>query len=239
MTMDGPEHEANTAARFSDTKWSAVIAARSGPSPAAEAALDRLCTIYWYPIYAFLRRKGCSPHRAEDLTQGFFAQMLRREWLKNVGPEKGRFRTFVLRCLCNFTFDQREKVTVFTVDFTDAESRYGIEPTTDITPERLLELRWATAVLDQALAKLRAEYSATGKSERFDVLLPYLTKENAPGGFALAAARLSMSEESVRQEASRMRKAYRDAIRKEITDTVASPDQVAIEYNHLKSIFRG
>src|ERR1043166_706590 len=91
-----------TGAQFEATHWSVVLSAQDSASPAAEVAMGRLCETYWYPVYAFLRRKGRSCHEAEDLTQAFFAHVLRREWLRNVGPEKGRFRTFVLRCLTNF-----------------------------------------------------------------------------------------------------------------------------------------
>src|SRR5436309_7663079 len=144
-------HEDRTHAQFAPTRWSVVLAAQASGSPAAEAALARLCEAYWYPIYAFLRRKGHGRPEAEDFTQGFFAHVLRREWLRNVGPEKGRFRTFVLRCLTNFVASQPRLPITVPLDFSGAEDRYAVEPVENVTPDRLFELRWAVALLERAL----------------------------------------------------------------------------------------
>jgi RNA polymerase sigma-70 factor (ECF subfamily) len=216
-----------------------VLAAREQDSPEAEVALARLCEIYWYPVYAFLRRKGHSKHEAEDLTQGFFAHVLRREWLKNVGPEKGRFRTFVLRCLTNFVLNQPRPLPTVSIDFSNAEGRYAVEPVDTVTPEQLFERRWAVSVLERATVALKAEAEAAGKLERFEVLLPYLSRETAPGTFAAAAAQLGISEQAARQEVSRLRKRYREVIRAEIRETVASPQEVDAELDHLLRVLSG
>lgn len=229
----------DTNARFAQTRWSIVLAAGKRHSPQAEAALARLCEIYWYPIYAFLRRKGRSKHEAEDLTQGFFAHVLQREWLKNVAPEKGRFRTFVLRCLTNFVLNQPRALPTVPIDFSDAEERYAVEPVDMVTPERLFELRWAASLLERATAYVEGEAKATGKLERFRVLFPYLSQETAPSTFAEAATRLGISQEAARKDASRLRKRYREAIRAEISETVASPQEVDAELNHLLRILSG
>jgi RNA polymerase sigma-70 factor (ECF subfamily) len=224
---------------FAPTRWSLVLAARDSPSPEAAAALARLCEIYWYPIYAFLRRDHHSKEEAEDLTQGFFAHVLRREWLKNVGPEKGRFRTFILRCLKNFVRNRPRPLPTVAIDFSDAEARYGVEPVDNVTPERLFELRWAASLLEGAATSLRRDAAAAGKLERFEVLFPYLSGATAPGAFSVAAARLGISEEAARQEVSRLRKRFRQAIRAEISETVASPQEVDAELGHLLEILSG
>jgi len=222
-------------ARFLPTRWSVILAAQDGASPEAEAALTRLCEHYWYPVYAFLRRKGQRPHEAQDLTQGFFAHVLQREWLRNVGPEKGRFRTFVLRCLTNFMANLPRPPATIPVDFTDAEARYAIEPTDHITPAILFELRWAAALLQGALLRLRNEDSDRHR-QRLDALLPYLTPETAPDKFAALARQLGISEENARQEVSRLRKRYREAIRDEIAETVSGRAEVEDELRHLLQI---
>jgi RNA polymerase sigma-70 factor (ECF subfamily) len=229
----------DTQARFAQTHWSVVLAAREGDSPQAEAALARLCEMYWYPIYAFLRRKGHRREEAEDLTQGFFADVLRREWLKNVGPEKGRFRTFVLTCLTNFVLNRPRLPPALSIDFTDAEQRYAVEPVDHVTPERLLVLRWAATLLERATAALRSNYDAEGKRDRFEVLFPFLSQETAPGAFDQAAARLGVSNEAARQEASRLRKHFRQAIRLQIAETVGSPLEVDAELNALLGAWSG
>jgi len=229
----GPQN--GTQARFIATRWSLVLAAQATGSPGAETALARLCEHYWYPVYAFLRRKGNPPHEAQDVTQGFFAHVLQREWLRNVGPEKGRFRTFVLRCLTNFVANQPCRPATVTIDFTDAEARYAIEPVDHITPARLFELRWAATLLQQALTRLRREDAGNG-SDRLDALLPYLTKETAPDKFAVVARRLGVSEDAARQEVSRLRRRYRDAIREEIAETVGGRAEVEDELRHLLRI---
>lgn len=222
---------------FARTRWSLVISAQQGNSAAADAALARLCEIYWYPIYAFLRRKGHSKHEAEDLTQGFFAHVLRREWLKNVGPEKGRFRTFVLRCLTNFVLNQPKLPSTIPLDFSCADDRYTKEPVDNVTPEQLFELRWAASVLERALAQVRQEYIAAGKNERYEALLPYLTKETAPGPFATVAMHLGMSPEAARQETRRLRERFREAINGEIAESVSGAEEVAAERQYLLGIF--
>jgi RNA polymerase sigma factor (sigma-70 family) len=222
-----------TGAQFGATHWSVVLAAKDNASPTAEAAMARLCESYWYPAYAFLRRKGHSCHEAEDLTQGFFAHLLRREWLRNVGPEKGRFRTFVLRCLTNFVISQRRPPRMISLDFTEAEQRYSLEPKDEVTPARLFEIRWAVAVLDSALERLRREEAESPRKERIDLLAPYLSKETAPASFADVAYRLGISAEAARQEVSRLRKRYREAIREEIAETVSGRQEIEAELQHL------
>ena len=223
-------------AQFAATHWSMILAAQDAASPDAEAALARLCEAYWYPIYAFLRRKGHSCHEAEDLTQSFFAHVLRREWLRNVGPEKGRFRTFVLRCLTNFVASQPRLPRMVPIDFTDAEARYGAEPVDNATPARIFELQWAATLLGRAHTRLQEEYAAAGNAARFAALVPYLTKETAPGAFAEVAARLGLSAEAARQETSRMRKRFSDAIRGELAETVSGREEVEAELHHLMDI---
>jgi len=226
-------------APFLTTHWSAIVEAQGEPSPQAQTAIARLCEVYWYPIYAFLRRKGHSPHDAEDLTQGFFALVLRRKWLDDVGPEKGRFRMFVLRCLANFVANQPRLPATVPIDFGDAEDRFAVEPAHNVTPDRLLELRWAAALIEQATARLQRAASANGSADRFAALLPYLTKETAPGPFAEVAVRLGLSAEAARQEVSRMRQRFRQAICEEIAETVSGSEEIEDELQHLMQVVSG
>src|SRR3954463_13709826 len=165
------------------THWSGVPAAAGGASPEGERALATLCKTYWYPLYAFVRRQGHAAHEAEDLTQEFFARILEKQYLDGVGPEKGRFRTFLLVCLRRFLaneWDRRRALkrgggkAALSIDFADADARYRLEPSHDITPERLFDRRWALTLLEQVLAGLAEEMKRAGKDELFDALRVYL-----------------------------------------------------------------
>lgn len=225
-----------TGARFAETNWGLVLAARDTFSPAAEQALANLCDCYWYPIYAFLRRKGAQRAEAQDLTQGFFAHVLRREWLRNVGPEKGRFRTFVLRCLTNFVINQPRQPATIRIDFAEAEDRYCVEPVDHLTPARLFDMRWAVALLDRAIARLRQEYGAQGAEDRLEILLPFLSRETATETYRQLAEKLQSTEDAARQEVSRLRKRYRQAIHEEIAQTVSGPQEIDAELQYLLSV---
>lgn len=205
------------------------------PSPEADAVLAYVCEAYWYPIYAFLRRRH-SPHEAEDLTQGFFAHSLRRDWLREVGPAKGRFRTFVLKCLTNFVANEPRPPATVPIDFGGAEERFVGEPVDHATPEQEFDRRWAIAVLQRAAARLRREAEEAGRADGFAALFPYLTKETAPDTFANIAARLGITPAAARQQVSRMRRHYADAIRAEIAITASGPEEVEEELRHLMRV---
>jgi RNA polymerase sigma-70 factor (ECF subfamily) len=235
-------------ASFRTTHWSVVLAAGRADSAAAREALERLCRAYWYPLYAYVRRRGCSPEDAEDVTQGFFAQLLARQDLATVSPEKGRFRTFLLAALGHYLANEwrrahRQKrgggAAVVALDALSAEERYRCEPVTAETPERLYDRRWAAAVMEQALAALREDYARTGRAELFERLKPALT--GAAGGLARAelAVQLGISVGAVDVALHRLRRRYGEFIRTIIADTVSRPEDVDAEIRELQAMWGG
>lgn len=161
---------------FTTTHWSAVICAGGEDSPTVRAALEQLCFVYWYPLYAHVRRRRYGPEDAADFTQEFFGVLLRRRSLANVGPEKGRFRTFLITSLDYFLHDQKARqhavkrgggATAIALDSLSAEQRFALEPQTDETPDKAFDRRWAAALLEHAVARLASEQAQNGKAELF------------------------------------------------------------------------
>jgi RNA polymerase sigma-70 factor (ECF subfamily) len=252
--MDGPKdklaskadwrfREGKTA--FTTTHWSVVLEAIQENSPAAKEALERLCRTYWYPLYAFVRRRGSDPHEAEDLTQAFFVNLFEKEALKTVSPVKGKFRSFLLTALTNFLNNDYKKsqawrrgrgILLESWDGIEAEERYRHEPVDNISPERLFERRWAFTIVERVLLKLREEYSAGGKLRILEELQPVLVGRGDPGCTRAAAARLGMNEGAVKVALHRLRRRFGDYLKAEIASTVASPDQVDEESRYLFSV---
>jgi RNA polymerase sigma-70 factor (ECF subfamily) len=235
-SSESPEHAPRRG--FATTRWSLVLAAGT---PGSADALAALSTTYWYPIYAFIRRSGCSAHDAEDLTQQFFARLLEKNFLAGADRAKGRFRSYLLGALKHFLANQRDRAAALKrgggqmmapLEGRSAEERYRHEPADELTPEKLFERRWALTVLEQALTRLRDEHAAAGKLDLFDRLKPALTGE-LPGGFAELAAELGMTEGAVKAAVHRLRKRYREAMRAEIAQTVAREEEVEDEIRAL------
>lgn len=213
-----------------------------GTDASAHAALETLCRTYWYPLYAFVRRRGADPHRAQDLTQEFFARLLASESLHTAQPERGRFRTFLLGALKNFLANdwrdsQRLKrgggIETLDWDGLEPERRYALEPADGETPESLFERRWAHAVVQSALASLGDEMRREGTGERFAVLQPFLQGGGDDSSYAAAAARLGLSVAAAKSAIFRMRRRYGALIRENIAQTVATPAEVEAEIQHL------
>ena len=230
-------------ARFVTTHWSLVRAAGRSSSAESRRALEALCQAYWYPIYAHVRRSGHDAATAQDLTQAFFARLLERRVLPRADRERGRFRAFLLASLRNFLRNEYDFQTarkrgggqaVLSIDYRQAEGRYGAEPSHAETPERDFERQWALAVLEQALAALEREHRAAGKLELFEALAPCLTAGGDAPAYAEVAAALGLTEAAAKMAASRLRKQYRERIRAEIARTVADPADVDEE---LRSLF--
>ena len=226
---------------FATTHWSVVLAASDLDSPQADAALGQLCRTYWYPLYAFVRRSGHREHDAQDLTQGFFADLLRRNFLESVSPARGKFRSFLLASLKNFLADERDRASalkrgggreIFSID-DDAEERYAAEPATDLTPDKIFERRWATTLLDRALARLRSEYAAAGKTGFYEHLQTLNSAGPGSPTYAEVAAQLGRPENTVKSAVHRLRKRYRELLREEIARTVASPAEIDEEIRSL------
>jgi RNA polymerase sigma-70 factor (ECF subfamily) len=233
------------AAGFAATRWTLVLAAaRGNVTPRAAEAMAELCRVYWYPLYAYVRRRGHDTHEAEDLTQEFFLRLLAQNYLAGIDREKGKFRAFLLASLKHFLANEWDRSqaqkrgggqTMLPISTVEAENRYRLEPWHDLTPERLFERRWALTVLDQVLARLQAELSAEGKQPVFDGLKPFLTGGRESGGYALAAAELGMTEGAVKVAVHRLRRRYRQLLRDEIAQTVAGPEEIDEEIEYLLS----
>ncbi len=201
-----------------------------------------MCETYWYPLYVFIRRKGFQFAEAQDLTQSFFAQLLEKDRLRVADPERGRFRSFLLASLNNFLSNwQREAravkrggaVSTISLDFESGESRYDVEPSNDLTPEKLFERRWAMTLLTNAVAKLREEYDKAGKLALFESLKGNLGGDTGRVPYKEIADQLGMSEGAIKIAAHRLRQRCRDILRGEISQTVATPEDIDEELRHL------
>ena len=242
MSAD-PEHPPTPAdpCGFAPTRWSLIVAARDGPSPEARQALSQLCEVYWYPLYAYIRRHGRTADQAQDLTQEFFARLLERDFLGAADPERGRFRAFLLASCKNFLANEHDRAAAqkrgggrapASLSVEGAEERYHREPSHDLTPERAFERRWALTLLDRTLGRLREEFTARGKGGVFDGLRHYLVGDRGPPQ-GRAAADLGMSVGALKVAVHRMRQRYRELLREEIAQTVGGPDEVEQEIREL------
>lgn len=234
-------------AAFGSTHWSLVLAASELSDPRSREALAELVEAYWYPLYVFARRRGNSVEDASDLTQGFFASLLEKNGLRTVEQGRGRFRSYLLGAFRHFVANDHARATAekrgagvspVSLDFVDAEARYGREPVADSSPEAIYQRRWALTVLDRGLGKLRAECEAAGKGGQFAELKEFLTGESARGGIASAAERLGMSAGAARVAVHRLRKRFGDLLKAEIAATVERPEEVDAELRHLLSVLR-
>jgi len=228
--------------RFATTHWSVVLAAGSPESSRYREALETLCQIYWIPLYAYLRRRGYNRHQAEDHTQSFFANLLEKQSLQKADPKRGKFRFFLLTCLKNFVADewgrtQAQKRTgdrkTLSLDIDDAESRYSLEPTDELSPERLFERFWAMTLLTRAMNRLRDEFITANKQQLFDHLKAHITAEHDSVPYSTVAVKLNMNEVAVRVAVHRIRLRYRELVREEIAHTVAGEEQVDEEIHDL------
>jgi RNA polymerase sigma-70 factor (ECF subfamily) len=252
MTPPGEsESKANAAAAgspFAPTRWTVVLEAGRGDSPRAQDALAQLCQTYWYPLYAYVRRRGYGPHDAEDLTQAFFARLLERNLVAEADRERGRFRTFLLVRLQHFLDDEWDRAEAekrgggqrtLSLDGMSAETRYRHEPVDERSPEKLFEYRWAVTVLERVFERLRVEYEAQGKQALFGELKHCLIQARAAGPYADLSGRLGMSEGALRVALHRMRERYRALLREEIAETVCGPDEVEEELRALVRVLAG
>ena len=238
--------------RFATTRWSLVLQAKDRPSPDAVNALAGLCRAYWYPIYALVRRRSRDSHEAQDLTQEFFARLLEKDFLDDVDPARGRFRSFLLAAVKHFLMNVWDKDRAFkrggglrivslnagSFDWDSGESRFLLEPVHELTAERLFERQWALALLDRVLSRLRDEYSESGTRARFEALQPFLSIDREAANYADAAERTGSTESAVRVAAHRLRKRYRALLREEIANTVATKDEIEDELRYLFDVLK-
>jgi RNA polymerase sigma factor (sigma-70 family) len=231
-------------AAFTTTHWSVVLTAQ-GESPAAHEALEKLCRTYWRPIYAFLRRQRVGPEEAEDITQGFFAQLLERKSFDAVRKEKGRLRSFLLGALKYFLADEQRRAMaikrgkgqrLIPLEELRAGERIEMEPADPVTAEMIYERRWALTVLERVLSRLKDEYRTAGNAALFDSLKQLLPDEPGSPSQAETAAQLRMTENAVRQAFYRFRQRYQSLLREEIAHTVATPGDIEDELRHLIAV---
>ena len=234
--------------QFATTHWSLVRAAGDEQHPHSRAALSELCEAYWLPLYAFLRRSGRAPEDAEDLTQGFLADLLDRRDLRRVDPQLGKFRSFLLASLQHFLANEHDRRmtlkrgggrTIVSLDAASAESQCAIEPADRHTPEREFDRQWAMVLLRRTLEGLRSEQTAAGNAEQFERLKGFLTGEGNDVGYAELAQQTGSTVDAVKQSVSRLRRRYRERLRQEISQTVSAPGEVDDEIRDLFKALRG
>jgi len=234
----------NNARWFATTHWSVVLTARQGGSSEAEAALEKLCSAYWQPLYAYIRRDGYEEAEAQDLTQEFFARLLAKDYLQRLHHQKGKFRSFLLAYLKNFLAEQRRKAGaqkrgggyVFVSLNESAEDGYLLEPVDELTPDQVFERRWAQTVLQMALDRLRIEYTARGQRALFERLQDYQPHEPGGQSYAQLGNELGMTEAAIKSAVQRMRQRHRELLREEIAQTVTRPEEIEEELRHFRAL---
>ena len=228
---------------FATTRWTVVRAA----GESAGEALEDLCTAYWFPLYAYVRRHGFSKEDAEDLTQAFFAKLLERRDIAGLKKENGSFRAFLLASMKHFLLNERNRagrlkrggnITHFTLDWGDADQQFQLADAKQTPPDEAYDREWALALLERVIVRLREESAGEGKAERFDALKPYLTAGKGEIPYARAAAETGMDEGTVRVAVHRLRKRYRELLKEEVAQTLSDPSMVDEELAVLLGAFR-
>ena len=242
--VDDPEMGLG-AAVFATTRWSMVLAAGHSSVLGAQEALEKLCRAYWYPLYVYVRRQGQSPHDAQDLTQEFFARLLEKKHLRLADPDRGKFRAFLLKSLKHFLVNEWEKARTqkrgggqcfIHLDLDIAESRYAAEPVRALGLDQVYEKRWAVTLIEAVLARLRQSYAAADRLPVFEALKPFIWGEQTKLTYAEVAPQLELTEGAVKVAVHRLRGRYRELLRAEIAETVATPGEVDEELQHLIAV---
>lgn len=232
---------------FAPTPWTVVLAARSD-SATRRAALERLCTLYWAPVYHYIRRRGKSPHDAEDLTQGFFAHVLESTLLERSDPARGRFRGYLVSALKGYLADEHERAsaqkrgataTHLAWDSAEAEQRLAALGDTTLDPATAYEKSWALTLLGRALTRLEGEQQGATRVRAFAALKPFLTQPAAPGDYARLAATLGLTKAAIALAVHRLNQRYAELVRLEVAETLADPTEVKAELEHLLRALRG
>jgi len=228
--------------RFATTRWSLVLAAGGQADARSAEALSSLCELYWYPIYAFIRRQGCSASDAADLTQEFFLRVLEKNYFRALDPARGRFRGFLCASVRHFLSNERDRARSLkrggarppiSLDVDAAEGRYQLEPPDDLTPEKLFDRRWALILLDRALTQVGQDYAETNKAALFENLKGFLTGDSSGIPYAQIARTMDMTEGAVKVAVHRLRRHFRDALVEQIAETVSDPADIDAEITYL------
>lgn len=240
-----PSSATNYGAQFAPTSWTDVLAAQRGGSAESAAALEKLCKSYWYPLYAYLRRKGYDPHKAQDLNQEFFFRLLRENYLGAVDRRRGKFRSFLLAALNHFLSNQRDHEralkrgggrTIISLDDADAETRFKLEPASDLSPEKIFERNWFLTLFQQAMDRMREEQVAAGRDELFDELKQFLMEDAEAGDYNAAAQKVNMTANAVAVTVHRWRERYKKLVHEEIVRTVADPNEIEDELRRFFTV---
>src|SRR4051812_21671691 len=227
---------------FTTTPWGIVVTAKQQNTPEAAEALQTLCTNYWYPLYAYVRRRGHDAHLARDVVQDFFCRFIEKDFLRTVNAERGKFRSFLLASMNHSLANERDRAraikrggqfTFVSLDDETAEERYRLEPATSLTPAMIFERRWALAVLERALGELREEFVESGRQAQFERLKEFLEGGVGRGDYETVAAALKVTSGAVAVAVQRLRRRYRDLVRLEVSRTVLDPTEVEAEMRHL------
>jgi RNA polymerase sigma-70 factor (ECF subfamily) len=231
---------------FVTTHWSLVLSAKDKQSPQSTDALEKLCRAYWYPLYAYVRRSGRTKEDAEDLTQAFFARLLEKNFLDAAEQERGRFRSFLLVALKRFLANEWDRAraqkrgggqTHVPLDTEFAERKFQTEfMAEEISPDRAYERRWALTLLEQTMARLRAEFEQSGKINEFERLKIFLTADKREIPYTTVADELKMNENALRVAVHRLRKRYRELFREEIANTLAEGEDIDTELRYLLAV---
>jgi RNA polymerase sigma-70 factor (ECF subfamily) len=230
---------------FPTTHWTLVQAVQKGSAAEAAQAMEDLCKRYWYPIYAFLRRSGHAVHDAEDLTQGFFERLIGDESIQHARQEAGKLRSYLLAVLKRHISDHTRHanaqkrggiLTHISFDEMDAEERYTCEPQDTRDPEKIFTHAWANELLTGVREKLRESFTATGRAEVFNLLLPFLMWESHQPAYKEIAQQLGSSEAAARIFIHRLRTKFRDLLREEVARTVLAPEEIPGEMAWLQSV---
>jgi RNA polymerase sigma factor (sigma-70 family) len=245
MTNGQTMHTLPGPSRFPTTRWTLVVAAADPQHKEARSALVSLCERYWYPLYAYVRRRGYPADQAQDLTQQFFMRVLEGRYLDRADPEKGRFRAFMLTSLKFFLADEGDRSraqkrgggNVLSIEISSGEESYQREPGHNETPERIFERRWALSLLDRVVDRLRDEFVQHGRLEHFNRLKVFLLGQ-AEASYTTLAGEMGTSEGALKVAIHRLRKRYRELFRQEIADTVADPAEVEPELRYLAAALR-
>ena len=230
---------------WATTSWTQVLAARDGATSESRLALETLCRTYWYPLYAFVRSQGLDPDDARDVTQSYFTELLEKGYLDDAEPSRGRFRVFLMTSIRHFLAKEREKAhawkrggraEVLSLDDSQVESRYRVEPVDRLTPDQIFERRWALTLLEGVLVRLRQELADAGSERYFGQLKGFITGEQPKVTYRAVAAELGISETAVKTTVHRLRQRFGGLLREAIAETVADPHDVDDEVRYLLGV---
>jgi DNA-directed RNA polymerase specialized sigma24 family protein len=231
--------------RFATTSWTLIRAAASDSGTQSHPALATVCQIYWHPVYAFIRRNGHDPDRAQDLTQEFFARLIEKNYLEGADQERGKFRSFLLASVKYFLANENDRVRavkrggrhrIVSVDSAEAERWYIPATASEVTPERLFERRWALTVLDRVMKKLRQEYAESGKTAHFENIVVFLMRDSSTIRYELLASKTGLTEGALRMAVYRLKQKYRATLRAEIAQTVDTEADIDSEIQFLMTV---